>query len=284
MSETARNYDEATVRSFGRQWSRFDQSKVPDEILRRMFADYFAIFPWERLPPMARGADLGCGSGRWARLAAARVAELHCVDASEDALAAARRNLRGLTNVAFHRARIDALPFADGSLDFAYSLGVLHHLPDTGAALRACTRKLKAGAPFLVYLYYAFDNRPWWYRLLWRFSDGARRIVSRIPPAAQSVLCDLAAAAVYWPFARLARLLESAGVRVSSLPLSLYRDRDFHSMRTDARDRFGTPLERRFRAEEIRRMMEEAGLSRIRFSDLPPFWCAVGFKTAEAQP
>ena len=44
------------------------------------------------------------------------------------------------------------MPLPDGALDFGYSLGVLHHIPDTQSALRACVRKLKAGAPFLLYL------------------------------------------------------------------------------------------------------------------------------------
>ena len=68
------------------------------------------------------------------------------------------------------------------------------------------------------------------------------------------------------------------GMDVATFPLALYRDRSFYSMRTDARDRFGTPLEKRFRAGEIRQMMMEAGLTEIRFSDSPPYWCAVGKK------
>jgi hypothetical protein len=47
-------------------------------------------------------------------------------------------------------------------------------------------------------------------------------------------------------------------------------------MRTDALDRFGTRLEQRFTRTEIRGIMEAAGLVDIRFSDAPPFWCAVG--------
>jgi ubiquinone/menaquinone biosynthesis C-methylase UbiE len=47
---------------------------------------------------------------------------------------------------------VQELPFADGSMDFGYSLGVLHRVPSIAEALRACTRKLKPGAPFLVYL------------------------------------------------------------------------------------------------------------------------------------
>jgi hypothetical protein len=49
-------------------------------------------------------------------------------------------------------------------MDFGYSLGVLHHVADTEGALRAAVRTLKPGAPLLVYLYYAFDNRPRWSR------------------------------------------------------------------------------------------------------------------------
>ena len=49
-------------------------------------------------------------------------------------------------------------------MDFGYSLGVLHHLEDTQAGMAACVRKLKPGAPFLVYIYYALENRPIWFR------------------------------------------------------------------------------------------------------------------------
>lgn len=272
------NLDEATIRSFGRQWARFDQSQVPEETLRKMFSEYFEIFPWDRLPRNARGADIGCGSGRWARLVATRVSELHCVDASDEALAVARDRLSSFGNVVLHRASVDSLPFAEASLDFAYSLGVLHHVPDTAAALTAIARTLKKGAPFLLYLYYAFENRPAWYRFLWRLSDGVRGAASRLPPALQTLFCDSVAASIYWPLARLAALAEAARLDVSKLPLSLYRHRDFYSMRTDARDRFGTPLEKRFRAEEIRQMMVGAGLEQVRFSDRPPYWCAVGIK------
>ena len=83
---------------------------------------------------------------------------------------------------------------------------------------------------------------------------------------------------MYWPLARAARVLHAIGLDVSGFPLSMYRDRSFYSMRTDARDRFGTPLEKRFRAEDIERMMAEAGLGEIRFGEAPPYWCALGIK------
>jgi hypothetical protein len=49
-------------------------------------------------------------------------------------------------------------------------------------------------------------------------------------------------------------------------------------MRTDALDRFGTALEKRFTKEQIASLMVGAGLTNVRFSDSFPFWCAVGEK------
>ena len=49
-------------------------------------------------------------------------------------------------------------------------------------------------------------------------------------------------------------------------------------MKTDSRDRFGTPLEQRFSKEEIKLMMIDSGLEQISFSDNAPYWCAVGYK------
>ena len=85
---------------------------------------------------------------------------------------------------------------------------------------------------------------------------------------------------MYWPLARSARVLARAGVNVSNLPLSAYRDHSFYTMRTDALDRFGTQLEQRFTRAQITTMMADAGLERIRFHDAVPFWCAVGYRKA----
>ena len=49
-------------------------------------------------------------------------------------------------------------------------------------------------------------------------------------------------------------------------------------MRTDSLDRFGTRLEQRFTKKHIERMMKNADLDNIRFSNTPPYWCAVGYK------
>ena len=274
------NLDPATVEGFGEEWSRFDQRALPDDERARLWAQYFAVFPWDELPAAAVGFDLGCGSGRWATLVAPRVGTLHCVDASPQALDVARAALADHANCVFHAASVDALPFADGSMDFGYSLGVLHHVPNTQAALDAAVRALKPGAPFLVYLYYAFDNRPRWYRALWRATDLVRRVVSRSPTRVKVAVTATLAATVYLPLARTARLLAGAGVNVERFPLAFYRERGFYTIRTDAFDRFSTRLEQRFTAGEVVAMMGAAGLTDVVLSPSEPFWCAVGRRAA----
>lgn len=275
MNEYA-NLDRATVEGFGDEWTRFDQSKLSAEERKRIFDAYFGHFPWSSLPANALGLDVGCGSGRWAAVVAPRVGRLLCVDASSAAAAVARHTLRGASNAAVAVASVDRLPVPDASLDFAYSLGVLHHVPDTAGAIDACARALKPGAPMLLYLYYRFDNRPTWFRMLWACSDAIRRRVSRLPHGSRWAVSQIVAFSVYLPLARLSRLGAAAGRDVDHWPLSFYRDRSFYVMRTDALDRLGTQLEQRFTRTEIIAMMTQAGLADLRFREAAPYWTVVG--------
>lgn len=272
------NIDNKVVAGFGDEWARFDQTALSAEELDQMFDNYFNIFPWDRLPSDAVGFDLGCGSGRWAKLVAPRVGKLYLFDPSADALNVAKRNLAGASNCEFALASAGNIPLDNEQCDFGYSLGVLHHIPDTEAGLRECTSKLKHGAPFLLYLYYSFDNRPAWFRMIWRISNAVRRVISQLPHSLRYVLSQVLAATVYFPLARVAMILEKLGVNVSSFPLSQYRNNSFYVMRNDALDRFGTRLEKRFSRDEIGSMMERAGLENITFSSTS-FWTAVGYKS-----
>jgi ubiquinone/menaquinone biosynthesis C-methylase UbiE len=274
------NIDWATVEGFGEEWDTYDQTDLDPSEERAQFEAYFSIFPFETLPENPHGFDLGCGSGRWAEPVAEKVGTLHCIDPSEKALAVARRRLSARSNVRFHQAGADSIPLPDASQDFGYSLGVLHHIPDPRAALHDCVRKLKPGAPFLVYLYYRFDNRPLWFRGIWRATDIGRRLISRLPFAARKAAATVIAATVYWPLARVARWVERRGQTTAPLPLNYYRNSSFYTMRTDALDRFGTRLEHRFTRSEIAEMMQQAGLEGVQFREDEPYWVACGRKAA----
>lgn len=271
------NVNQKVVEDFGKEWLLFDQSSLSIEERSLHFNSYFNIFPWDALTANSVGFDAGCGSGRWAYLVAPRVGSLHCIEPS-DSIGVAKKNLSSYNNCIFHKASIDAIPLEDESMDFGYCLGVVHHIPDTQKAINDCTRKLKIGAPFLLYIYYKFDNKPTWFKYLWKISDMLRRVISKLPNRLRYVITQIIATSIYYPLARFALLVEKFGIDVDNFPLSAYRNRSFYSMRTDALDRFGTRLEHRFTKKEIKVMMEKSGLTEIIFSDKAPYWCACGIK------
>ena len=154
------NIDNSVVESFGREWTKYDQSKMSNEETLKAFEDYFQIFPWEMLDSNSEGFDMGCGSGRWARYVAPRVSKINCIEPS-NAIEIAKKNLNDITNIEFIRGSITNSGIIQGSQSFGYCLGVLHHIPDTESGLKSCVNLLKPGAPFLLYIYYNLENRSW---------------------------------------------------------------------------------------------------------------------------
>ncbi|HMJ92586.1 MAG TPA: class I SAM-dependent methyltransferase, partial [Allosphingosinicella sp.] len=211
------NLDPATARGFDDNWGAVRLRPADPADVRRSFDAFFSLFPLEELGS-AEGFDLGCGFGHRAASIAPLVGKLHCVDPSPKGIETARRLMAGRGNVRFHVAGVDSIPLADSSQDFGYSIGVLHHVPDTEEALRSCVAKLKRRAPFLLYLYYALDDRPLWYRALWRASNGMRRIVSRLPFGARKALSGAIGLLVYYPLSRAALLLERGRVPIGNFP------------------------------------------------------------------
>jgi SAM-dependent methyltransferase len=272
-----RNLDRATADGFDQIWQLHGDTPGAAEPDWAAFETYLSMLPIAELAK-AEGFDLGSGNGRIARTVAPRVGVLNCIEPSAAGLAASKKAMREVTNVRFHQASVDTIPLADNSQDFGYSIGVLHHIPLPEAGLRACVAKLKPGAPFVLYVYYKLDDRPAWFRLLWRASDIARRGVSKLPFRLRVMASDVAAATLYWPLCRSARLIEKAGGPIKHHPLAIYRNESWATLRADALDRLGTAVEHRFSKQEVEGMMYRAGLRDIRFADGPPYWIAMGYK------
>ena len=277
-----KNQDKNTVEGFGDEWSRFDQSDLPEDEQKLLFDEYFSVFPWENISKESVGFDLGCGSGRWAKSVAPKVKKLICIDPSS-ALDIAKKNLSNFDNCEFQSTTVDDISINNNSMDFGYSLGVLHHVPNTEMGIKQCVEKLKKGAPMLLYLYYRFDNRPFWFRFIWSISDLLRKIISKMPYGLRYIFSQIIAVVIYFPLARTSFYMEKLNLNVSNFPLSSYKNLSFYTMRTDALDRFGTRLEQRFTRDEIKIMMENAGLENIKFSNSKPYWVAVGYKISETK-
>ena len=187
LSEVERD-KASTAENFGWQWQHFTQE---DERYAEQFLGWIA--PVE--PDFFRDKVVlegGCGKGRHTRLAAewgARdVVGIDLSAAVETAYAATRE----LENAHVIQADIYHLPLRR-AFDYAFSVGVLHHLPDPRGGFRALAAKVKAGGHLSAWVYGA-ENNEW----ITRFVNPVRETVtSRMPHGALLHLSKLPTAAVY---------------------------------------------------------------------------------------
>lgn len=263
------------VESFGHEWSRFKNDKAElESTLHAQFSAYSAPLKNFVIGPNAVAADFGAGSGRWDKYFARLVKTLIVVEPSSDAIAVAKKNLHNEINIIFKNESIEECSIENHSLDLAISLGVLHHTDNTEIALGKINEKLKPGGIFLCYLYYDLENKPAWYRTIWKLSDVIRKVFSKLPKSLKIVFAEIIAFTVYLPFARVALLAQKTGADSTLIPLHHYAKMPIYMMRNDALDRFGTQVERRYNRAQISHLLLATGFNTttLQFSELEPFW------------
>lgn len=214
------------------------------------FRGYFDLIDLDSLKG-ARVCDLGCGMGRWSYMLAqrARVSELVLVDFS-DAIFTARKLFADDSKVIFFMADLLRLPFGKGAFDFAMSLGVLHHLP---VDCLKVVRSLKGLAPrLLVYLYYALDNKPFYYRTLLDMYTPIRKLTCGIKSESFRVAFSWVAVFLcYLPFIWLGYALRPIGLSRYVPLFDEHHWAGLGGMRHSAYDRFFTGIEQRVSRQQI---------------------------------
>ena len=270
------NLDQEVINSFGHEWTAFDYSDTEnDEALDRQFLAYSTPINLNKFNTgSAVAADFGAGSGRWTSKLLPYFSLVYALEPSDGASKVLFNKFNGEQKVKLLQETVGANSIPAKSLDFAMSLGVLHHIPDTGLAIKDIALKVKSGGVFLCYIYYDLENKPYLYRGLFWTANSIRWVISRLPYAVRRFIAQIIAGLVYFPLARAAMLLKTLGKDVSNFPLHHYANMPFVMLQNDALDRFGTRLEQRFSKKEISEMLQAAGfdISTLCFSSQEPFW------------
>ncbi|MGE3191387.1 MAG: methyltransferase domain-containing protein, partial [Vicinamibacterales bacterium] len=270
-----------TADSFGYQWTFFSEMAID---FKANFLDYIQPLD-EHFFKGKLGLDLGCGFGRHVYNAALFGAEMLAVDIS-DAIESTSQNTGHLPNVHPVQADIYHLPFRPATFDFAYSIGVLHHLPDPETGFQGMVRLVKPGGAAFIWVY--SKSRRWVNRVLER----VRQTTTRMSKEGQQFVA-LSAAVVDWgafilPYRVLAAIpgLGRLFERVMFPRLRLYSRYPFQVVWADWFDRLAAPVRFYYNEKDLKGWMARAGLLAPRISPTGLFgWRAYGTQPgADGQP
>ncbi len=140
--------------SFGLQWNRFARvqldSAAGTHYSRQRFEEETR---WSSTDIAGKWiVDVGCGSGRFAEIAASYGARVIAMDLSS-AVDAAHRNLRHHANIHVIQADLLHMPVRGTSISGIYCIGVLQHTPDPLISCKALVGLLPAGGKFAFTIY-----------------------------------------------------------------------------------------------------------------------------------
>jgi SAM-dependent methyltransferase len=186
--------EERTADAFGYEWNRY--SELADRY-RQQFLDW--IRPVE--PAFFEDRVVlegGCGKGRHTALAAGFGARAVVAVDLGNAVEAAFANTRHLPNAHIVQADLKRPP-VKRTFDYAFSIGVLHHIPDPEAGFQALVSKLVPGGAISAWVY-GREGNGWIVHLV---SPVRERLTSRMPHA----LLDAASALLTVPVFLASRFL-----------------------------------------------------------------------------
>jgi SAM-dependent methyltransferase len=270
------NLDQKVIDSFGHEWATFDYGETETtEALNAQFDAYCAPIDLSQFDSKnSIAGDFGAGSGRWASRLIPYFSLVYALEPSDGASKVLKNKFSVEPKIVVLQETVGANSIPLESLDLAMSLGVLHHIPDTALAIKEVAHRIKSGGIFLCYLYYNLENKPTFYKLIFKVVNAVRHVISVLPQRIKQLVTSSIAALIYWPLARFSKVLSKFGISTSNIPLHHYADMPFVMLANDALDRFGTTLEHRFSKAEIVEMVRVADfdISTLKFSDTEPFW------------
>jgi len=242
--------------SFGFQWNRFARTQLDSANGTTRSRDTFVQKTgWS--PATLRGKrvlDAGCGMGRFAEVCADAGAEVYAVDLSV-AVNAAYRNLGHRPNIHIYQADIMNLPFPERSFDFIYSIGVLHHTPNTRVAFLRLLPLLKPGGTIAIWVY----GR----QLKWLIGSEILRVVTPALPKAWL----LYACRVSIPLYRVHRIPVLGRITTVVLPTSMQPNAE--SRWLDTFDWYSPRYQWKHTYGEVEAWFEEAGLVEVERGAVP---------------
>lgn len=250
--------EDRTARAFAYEWNRYDELA---QRYRQQFLDWIQPAGVEAFRDQVV-LEGGCGKGRHTALAAEFGArDVVALDLG-DAVEAAYRNTRRFENAHVIQADINRPPLKP-VFDYAFSVGVLHHLPAPERGFRALVSRVRVGGSVSAWVY-GREGNGWIVHFVSPFRE---RVTSRLPFR----LLDAISGALTVPLYAATRYLYGPtggrllGVRLPYGPYLTYiADFPFREQRSIVFDHLVAPVAHYLRRDDFAGWFERLRLSEVR--------------------
>lgn len=248
-------HQKRTAESFAYEWKYIYKENTYE---KNNFFHFLSPFIKEENLVGKTTLDIGCGSGRFTKWAALSGTKVSFGSDLGESVEVAYQMTYTLPNVCIVQADIYAMPFRN-TFDIAYSIGVLHHLPEPQNGFSALPKVLTVGGQMLIWVYNRRHNA----RALY-FYEPLRSIFRHLSKPLLFKLCYIPGGVVH-----LINLFGNGlsaigfGTLAQKLPFAYYANFPFNMKLNDAFDVLATPKSNYYTVEEIGAWFNHAGLKHV---------------------
>lgn len=254
-------HQKKTAESFAYEWKYIYKENNYE---KQNFFHFLSPFLKEESLKEKKTLDIGCGSGRFTKWAALSGTEVSFGSDLGETVEVAYEMTKDLPNACIVQADIYHMPFSE-TFDIAYSIGVLHHLPQPKQGFLSLPKTIKKDGQFLIWVYNRRNNA----RALY-FYEPLRDFLKKLPKPLLFKLCYIPGAVVHL-INLFGKLLETIGLKnlAGKLPFAYYAHFPFNMKLNDAFDVLATPKSNYYRVEEVKKWFSDAELKDINAYEHP---------------
>ncbi len=257
-----------TIKDFGEQWLRYSDHEgyygSPE-----LFSDILSPFLKPEDLRDRRVAEIGSGTGRIVNmLLESGVQHVVALEPSEG-IEVLKKNAHNLEKVTLLKATGEQLP-AYGDLDYVFSIGVLHHIPDPEPVVKAAHRALRSGGQFLVWLY-GKEGNELYLALLWPI----RALTKRLPHLLLSILVWI----IYFPTSLYAKLCRRLPLPLRGYIVNVFGKMSPEKQRLIIYDQLNPAYAKYYTRQEAIKLLEDGGFVNVRIHHRHGYsWTVIGTK------
>ena len=260
--------DSKSINDFGRQWSIYRDNEGYYGSLE-LFEDILHPFLKPAEMEDSKVAEIGSGSGRIVNMLLRAGAKHVIAVEPSDAFEVLCNNIEKRERVTLLKIAGDQLP-AYGNLDYVFSIGVLHHIPDPTPVVNAAFKALRPGGHFLVWLYGKEGNR-----LYLALIRPLRGLTKRLPHFMLASLVEI----IYWPLVLYIKFCYSLPLPLRDYMLSVLEKMSPAKRRLIIYDQLNPSYAKYYTREEAEKLLIDGNFENIQIHHRHGYsWTVIGTK------